>query len=387
MPVRRVRQGVLALTLFMSVACNVFEHAPLGAGTPNTAGGLRLMLRTEPGDLFRFHRLTTDGARIFSSSESNTVVAVDMNSGAIAWRVSGGETALLGEATYADGRVYAAADSARAWDATTGALLWTTPLTGTANRHIGHAAGGLFFIGTDTSVFALDGATGAIRWRVGIGPDWTFSGRVRSVGGTGEALYVCASEPLAANGWRTRGHLLALDVATGAITWRHTMFYEGAYNFCLGEPTVTNDLVVVGDAGGNNIVAVDRLTGALRWRQAGAYEWVGPFASPEAFGDTLYAASNDRRILALDRMSGRVLWQAEADGSALHAIRCGRIVLASDLSLYVLESRSGRILAKNVQLEYGGADVVSSRILVRGGYAYAFGGTRFYKWRCPTESR
>lgn len=384
MPRGRVRRGVLAVALLSVAACDLFERAPLGAGAPSTDGGVQLMLRTEPGDLFRFHRLSTDGARIFSSSESNTVVAVDMNSGAIAWRVSSGERSLLGEATYADGRVYAAADSARAWDAATGRLLWTTPLTGTANRHIGYAAGGLFFIGTDTSVFALDGASGAIRWRVGTGPDWTFSGRVRSVGGTGEEIYVCASEPLASNGWRTRGHVLALDVATGALKWRHTMFYEGEYNFCLGEPTVANDLVVVGDAGGNNVVAVDRMTGALRWRRAGSFEWVGPFASPEAFGDTLYAASNDRRILALDRESGRVLWQAEADGSALHAIRCGKIVLASDLSLYVLEPRSGRLLAKNVQLEYGGADVVSSRILVRDGYAYAFGGTRFYKWRCPT---
>jgi outer membrane protein assembly factor BamB len=380
----RVRLGALALALVSVGACDLFERAPLGTGSPRTDGGLELVLRTEPGDLFRFHRLTTDGVRVFSSSEYNTVVAMDMNSGAVAWRVAGGDAAVLGEATYADGRVYAASDSARAWDAATGALLWTTPLTGSAFQHIGHAGDGLFFIGTDTSVFALDGATGAIRWRTATGPGWAFSGRVRSVAGSGDALYVCASEPLAANGYRTRGHILALNPHTGAVKWRHTMFYETEFNFCLGEPTVANDLVIVGDAGANNIVAVDRATGDLRWRHTGSPEWVGPYASPEVVGDTLYSASNDKLILALDRTSGRMLWQAETDGSALHAIRCGRVVLASDYSLWVLDARSGRVLAKNLQLEYGSSDVVSSRILVKDGYAYAFGATRFYKWRCPT---
>jgi outer membrane protein assembly factor BamB len=383
MPARRAVLGVLACAVVSLAACDLHERAPLGADAPRSDGGLQLVLRTEPGGVFRFHRLTTDGARIFSSSEDNTVTAVDMNSGAVAWRVTGTE-ALLGEATYADGRVYAAADSARAWDAATGALLWTTPLAGTAHRHFGHAADGKFYVGTDTSIYAIDGATGAIRWRTSTGSGWAFSGRVRSVAGTSEALYVCASEPLATNGWRTRGHILALDPTSGAIKWRHTMFYETQYNFCLGEPRVANNLVIVGDAGGNNIVAVDRETGELRWRHAGAPEWVGPFAAPEVRGDTLYSASNDRLILALDRASGRVIWQAETDGGAWHAIRCGKVVIAIDLSLWVLSSRDGRVLAKNLQLEYGGADVVSSRILVRDGYAYAFGGSRFYKWRCPT---
>jgi len=177
---------------------------------------------------------------------------------------------------------------------------------------------------------------------------------------------------------------VAMERATGAIRWRHVMSYETTYNFCMGEPTITSDLIVVGDAGGNNFVAVDRATGEFRWRIMGDPTWVGPYASPVAFGDTLFAASNDKRILALDRTTGRILWTTELDGSAWYATRCGRVLLASNLSMWVLDPRTGRVLGRDLQLGYGRDDIVSSRFLVRGPHAYAVGNGRFYKWRCPT---
>ncbi len=374
----------LLLCLLPLAACDLFSRAPLGADDAAQSGGVQLVFRTEPGGLFRFHRLTTGGNRIYAATEDNLLLALDMATGGVAWRVDGGNEELLGEATYGDGRVFTAAKFARGWDAATGAPLWQTDLQSNAFRHIGHAADGMFYIGTDTSVFALEGATGAIRWRTSVGADWAYDGRVRSIAGDGELLYVCAGEPLASNAFQIRGHIVALDAATGAIRWRHVMAYETNYNFCMGEPTVAGDLVVVGDAGGNNFVAVDRATGEFRWRSAGDPEWVGPYASPEAFGDTLYAASNDKRIVALDRATGRTLWTTETDGSAWYATRCGRVVLASDMSMWVLDPQTGKILGSHVQIAYSRDDLITSRFLVRNNYAYAVGNGRFYKWRCPT---
>jgi len=374
----------LVLSLVPLAACELASFPPLGAERPPQTGGVQLVFRTEPGGLFRFHRLTEGGNRIYASTEDNVLVALDMTSGGVAWRVDGGDEDILGEATYGDGRVYTAAKFARGWDAATGAQLWQVDLQGNAHRHIGHAADGAFYIGTDTSVFAIDGATGAIRWRTSLAVGWAYDGRVRSIAGEGGILYVCAGEPLAANAFQIRGHIVALDAATGAIRWRHIMSYETTFNFCLGEPTIAEDLVIVGDAGGNNLVAVDRATGAFRWRVAGDSEWVGPYASPVAFGDTLYAASNDKRILALDRSTGRILWATETDGSAWYATRCGRVVLASDMSMWVLNAQTGSILGSNLQLEYSRDDLITSRFLIRDNHAYAVGNGRFYKWRCPT---
>ena len=380
----RSRRIVLGATLLAITACDPFAPAPTGSGATNPSGQMELILRTEPGDFFRLHRLSTDGVRVFTGSEDNTVLAIDATTGQVVWRVAGVGDDLLGETTAGGDRVYTAGQSARAWQAATGELLWKTELNASARLHLGYVADDVYFIGTDTVVYALDGATGAVRWRTGIGADWAYDGRVRSISGAGDVLYVCASEPLTANGWKTRGHIIALDRATGAIRWRHVMSYENTFSFCLGEPTVAGDVVVVGDAGGNNFVAVDRETGAFRWRHAGDPEWVGPYTSPVASGDTLFAASNDRRILALDRATGGVLWQMETGGSAWHVTPCGKVLLASDMSVWVLDPRTGRVLTRDVQLQYGRGDLVSSRFLVHGGYAFAVGNRRFYKWRCPS---
>lgn len=378
------RCAALGVVLFATAACDPFAPAPTGSGAQATPGMVQLVLRTQPGDIFRFHRLSTDGVRVFTGSEENGVLAIDAMTGEVVWRVTGVGEDFLGEPIVGGARVFAAGQWARAWRATTGELLWEYELNASARLHLGYVADDVFFIGTDTVVYALDGATGAVRWRTGIGADWAYDGRVRSIAGAGDALYVCAGEPVTSNGWQTRGHIIALDRTTGAIRWRHVMSYENSYSFCLGEPTVAGDVVVVGDAGGNNFVAVDRATGAFRWRHAGDPEWVGPYVSPVASGDTLFAASNDKRVLALERSSGRVLWEMATDGSAWHVTPCGKVLLASDMSLWVLDSPTGRVLGKNVQLNYGRGDLLSSRFLVHAGYAYAVGGGRFYKWRCPT---
>ncbi len=383
---RFAHRGRLALVplLFAFGACDPFARHPTEAVTPTATGGMELVFRTEPGGLYRFHPVATDGARIYAGTEDNTLIALDMSSGATAWRVQGGEDDPIGAATYDDGRVYTASRVARGWDAASGAKRWEVALGSSARDHHGYAADGMYYIGTDTSVFALEGATGAIRWRVSIGREWMYDGRVRSIAGDDELLYVCAGEPLAANAYRIRGHIIAIERSTGDIRWRHVMAYETNYNFCMGPPTIAGDLIVVGDAGGNNFVAVSRETGAFRWRHAGDSQWVGPYAAPVAFGDTLYAASNDKRIMALERATGRAIWTSELGGSAWHATRCGRVVLATNLSLHVLNPRTGAVVARPMQQQFAGDDIVTSPILVRNGFAYAMGNGRFYKWRCPT---
>lgn len=373
----------LSSALLALGACDPFARLPVEAVTERATGGMALVFRTEPGGIFRFHPVATDGARIYSGSEDNILMALDMSSGGVVWRVDGGPDDLIGAASYGDGRVYTASRFARGWDAATGTKLWETDLLSSARNHLGYAADGMYFIGTDTSVFAFEGTSGMLRWRTSVGTDWAYDGRVRSISGDDTHLYVCAGEPLAANAFRIRGHIIAIDKATGTITWRHVMAYETNYNFCMGPPTIADDLIVVGDAGGNNFVAVDRATGAFRWRSAGNPEWVGPYASPVAFGDTLYAASNDKRVLALERGTGRILWTARMAGSAWHAIRCGSVVLATDLGLNVLHPATGQVMASNIQMQHGRDDLVTSPVLVRGEYAWAMGNGRFYKWRCP----
>lgn len=385
-PVRSIARSHSSLVIcaLLLVGCEA-SPIPLGPQRPFSPAGVALVLRTELGEFFGFNRLSTDGARIYTANDDGGIVAVDMTTGKVAWRLTTPDTLPMSEASYDAGRVYAATTTARAWSATSGTLLWETPLVSTrsARGHIGHAAGGMYFIGTDSTLFALNGATGAVQWRVSLGDGWAFSGRIRSVAGAGDALYVCTGEPLDINGANQRGHIVAVDRATGAIRWRYIMEFESNRNFCMGEPTIAGDVVVVGDAGGNNYVAVDRATGALRWRVSGDPYWVGPYASPEASGEVLYGASNDKLITAINRSTGAVLWRRDIEGSAWHVIRCGSVLLSHAFGVTVLHPGTGNVLAENITGAYGRDDMVSSRILVLGNNAYAVGNGRFYKWSCP----
>lgn len=376
--------GLLRVVLVTALtACDAFTPSPLGVSPNSPNGGVTLAYRTFHEASFGFQRLSTDGTRVFASDGNGGIIAIDMATGASVWTVRRESASELGEVALDGARVYTASDSARGWDAATGTLLWTRKLSSWASGNIGYAGEGQYYIGTDSTIFALDGATGEILWRKGVSDGWAYSGRVRSIAGDATTLYACVGEPLEWNGWRTRGHVVALDRATGEIRWRHVMAYETSFNFCIGEPTLAGDLVIVSDAGGNNYVALERSTGTLRWRHRGELGWIGPHSSPVAVGETLYAASGDQNIIALDRASGRVIWKSQTLSSAQAAARCGSVVLANAFTLWVFDARDGRELGREISMQISRDEIMASRFLVHDGYAYIVGLQRFYKWRCP----
>ena len=380
----RVSVAALASSLLLS-GCEVFPP-PFGPEPTSSTAGVELVYRVEFDGYVGLQRLSTDGLRIFTATSGSGVSAVSSATGELVWRVNAHVGDPIGEASYDNGRVFAAGSTARAWNAVSGVQLWETPLASTRSAwgHIGHAADGMYYIGTDSTLFALNGATGAVQWRVSLGDGWAYSGRIRSVSGAGDALFVCTGEPLAANGYRTRGHIVAVDRTSGVIRWRHIMEYETNWNFCMGEPTISGDLVIVGDAGGNNYVAVDRASGAFRWRMAGDPDWVGPYHAPEAVGDTLFGASADEYVTAMNRLTGAVLWRTNVGGSVWHVARCGKVLLSQAYSIDVLDPKTGAVLAPSISIAYSRDDLIASRILIHNNFAYAVGNGRFYKWRCPT---
>jgi outer membrane protein assembly factor BamB len=308
----------------------------------------------------------------------------DRSTGAAVWHVDAEDQQIFGAPVLIDGRVLSAGTKLWAFSAMTGAELWRVDLDRRADGHVSAASDGRLFVGTDSTVLAFDAATGALLWRTGIGDAWEFDGRVRGISVRDETLYVCAQEPLYWNGYRSRGNVLAINARTGAILWRYLMFFETEYNYCSVEPLVTDDLVVLGDAGGNNIVAVRRETGEFLWRFEGDPGWVGPWDTPSAIGDSvLVASSNDRHVTAFELATGRRLWRTELTGSVWASAPCGRILLAQHFNLSVLDPRDGRILATRVQQVWNADDVIHSRFLVEGDTAFVFGREMMLKLLCP----
>ena len=361
--------------------------APLGVGSQDAAPshGIRLDFAARQPIEFFTSSPVTDGTRLFLEAFNFTLVAVDRRDGKHLWTVHSPEGEVLGSPTYHEGRVLTASAKARAWDAATGALLWEAPLTIGSPRHRNAAAGGLFFAGLDSVIVAFDVATGERRWESVVGPGWAYTGRVSALSVADGTVYACLREPLEWNGWRTVGHVVAVDAATGIERWRYRMSFETVWNFCMGEPVPAGDMLIVADAGGNNYVGLDRSTGEFRWRYIGDRGWAGPFAAPTVIADTVFAASFDRQVVKLHRRTGTVFWQSMTDGSsARHAAPCGRVIIVPTTgSTNVLDRRTGRVLTGNLSDVWEPHAPLSTRVIVAGDTAFAFGGWNLYRMRCP----
>ena len=101
-------------------------------------------------------------------------------------------------------------------------------------------------------------------------------------------------------------YMYALDAETGEALWR---FETG--DVIRSTPTVTGGAVYVG-SNDNHVYALDASTGALLWKHDTG-DWVQ--YSPVANGGLVYFGAlqdGDRKVHALDAMSGEQVWVAEA---------------------------------------------------------------------------
>ncbi len=145
------------------------------------------------------------------------------------------------------------------------------------------------------------------------------------------------------------GQLYALQPENGAMLWTYPLKAEG-----LAEPLVKNGIVYV--LGGNNVAhALDAKTGKLLWlynRREASNLSVRGGSQPALAGDLVLIGFSDGALVALNKTSGTVVWEANLnrnkrfrDVDATPVID-GTMVYASsyDGSLYALNLADGRIV-------------------------------------------
>jgi outer membrane protein assembly factor BamB len=141
------------------------------------------------------------------------------------------------------------------------------------------------------------------------------------------------------------GNLYALDAATGALKWQAALGGEIA-----SSPAVADGLVYVGNDAG--FYALDAQTGARKWKiGTGAlapfnHRWDYYQSSPVVEAGVVYFGSGDGAIYAAEAKSGHVLWRFQTSGRVRTApalsggvIYCGSM----DGTLYALGARSGQL--------------------------------------------
>ena len=223
--------------------------------------------------------------------------------------------------------------SLTALDARTGAVRWKLPTAGMIGKPV-LANGVIYFAPQDGYVYAVDAASGHLRWRFQRTVNVSVSVGIDGYPALdGDTLYVASDG----------GTVYALDASSGKQRWLFTL-PAGAHIYAA--PAVGNGRVYVSSGGGDDaFYALDEATGKVAWQ----------FSAPQGFdsypllvGETVYAGANgfyQASLYAFDARTGKARWQYQGNDAVIArpAIDGGHLfVAARDGTLTELDGQTGK---------------------------------------------
>ena len=246
-----------------------------------------------------------DDEHAYVPLRDGTLAAIRLHDGSLAWKVE--QTTALPPA--ADGGTVVVAEGAAvtAFQAATGARLWSFDLGAAVSTAPLRAAGWLIVGLEGGDLVALEAVNGRELWRRALGGPL----RIPPTFG-GSRLFVPIDD----------GRLAALDVLTGGLLWEQPL---------TGQPrrVLPLDAVFVGTTG-NYLYRLSLSSGRVDWRWRTGGDVVG---APVVDEERIYFASLDNMLWALDRDSGVQRWrQVLARRPQAVPGLLGRVLLVSGVS-------------------------------------------------------
>lgn len=221
-----------------------------------------------------------------------------------------------------------------ALDAATGALKWNFKDNSTMYKSPTVANGLVYECDRNGYIFALDVNTGNVVWKQRTGSTGTYPDNNLSV----------------ANGILYQGESLdstfyALDAGTGNFIWKFIS------NSGTGSPTVFNGVVYFAT---NKILALNSTTGSLIWSTSPSTDSIGFGGSNPAIANgILYIGCNDRNVYALDVNSGKTLWSFNT-GDVIESsptVVNGIVYIGSGVGqLFALNASTGSLVWRSANL-------------------------------------
>ncbi|WP_214401547.1 PQQ-binding-like beta-propeller repeat protein, partial [Pseudonocardia lacus] len=241
----------------------------------------------------------------------------------------------------------------RALDVGTGEPRWSTPGDGEFRAALALDGATLVAANADGHVYALDAATGDLRWRRRVG-DFTDTDPVVAGGGV-YALGVPADDS------SDTGDVVALDAGTGSRRWTRTVPVRRR-----NPVHVSGDTVLVSTA--DALLALDARSGSQRW--SGALPEPGPAA---AAAGTAYCGDATGAVHAFDLATGAALWTAGASPDELRGppwldAGPGRIYFCDGTGNLVMVDLAGRSVGWQVAAGASSPPVVRDGRAVVAGY-------------------
>ncbi len=244
-----------------------------------------------------------------------------------------------------------------ALDSASGALKWKFETGGRITSSPAVSAGVVYFGSFDSNFYAVDAATGKLKWKFKTAGEHRFAGaHLHGAEPAAEIMpdpfdfYL--SSPVVANGSIYFGsgdtNIYALDAASGNLKWK---FKTG--DVVHASPAIMDGTLFVG-SWDSFFYALDAATGKVKWRfktgeDANIHNQVGIQSSAAVSNGVVYFGCRDSKFYAVDAASGKQLWSFNNKGSwviASPAVVDGKVYFATSDSglMYGLEAKSGSIL-------------------------------------------
>ncbi len=242
-----------------------------------------------------------------------------------------------------------------ALDAATGALRWKFK-TGDVVHASPAISDGVLYIGSwDRNMYALDAASGRELWRFQTGNDTIIYNQI------GIASSAAVANGIVFFGCRD-GHFYALEARTGAQKWKH----DNKTGWVIASPAVKDGIVYFPTSDGTRFKAIDGATGRLMYSVENK---AVSFSSPAIVNDVVYFGSSDGWLHALDLRTGAVKGQFQTDGSKAFSPRYvdaeGRI---KSSELYSERTLDALMIGLNRMFSLG--SILSSPVVSSDGVLY-----------------
>jgi outer membrane protein assembly factor BamB len=211
--------------------------------------------------------------------------------------------AVSGGAVYfgsGDGNVYAI-------DEASGTLKWKFQ-TGDVVHASPAISDGTLFIGSwDSYFYALDAATGKEKWRFKTGEDADTHNQV------GIQSSAAVMDGMVYFGCRD-ANFYALDAATGQKKWA----FNNKGSWVVGSPAVQNGKVYFGTSDTSTFYEMDAKSGAMGFSVK--YNQWPLFSSPAIAGNMVYLGSHEGKLIAIDLAAQKTAWTFATDGSVKNGV-------------------------------------------------------------------
>jgi outer membrane protein assembly factor BamB len=252
--------------------------------------------------------IVADG-KVFTVDTQAVVRAFNADTGRTVWqtqiRGEGAQSGALfgGGVSYDNGRLYATngAGYAAALDATNGGIIWQvrpgSPLRGAPTV----ANDNVYVVSQDNQLFALNPADGKTRW--------TSSAAVEIAGVFGSAAPAAAQGTVVAG--FSSGELNAYRYENGRVLWQDALSRTSISTAVTtlsdidAEPVIDQGRVYAVGQGGR-MVALELTTGQRIWEIN-----VAGTATPWVAGEWIFVVTDDARLLAIARATGRIRWMTQ----------------------------------------------------------------------------